>query len=91
MLKPIGQRIVIRALTEKDSEGKTESGIFLPNSMNDAPDQQAIVVAVSEEVNNKKIKKDAKVLITCMTMREKFKQGDKEYEIVKETDILGIL
>lgn len=89
MLEPFGNKVVLRPLTEKDSERETESGIILPSTAPKTPDQQFIVVSIGPDVANKTLKVDDRVLVTSLTMKELFQEGNIEYSIIKETDIIG--
>ena len=53
-LKPIGDKIIIKRLK---AEEKTSSGIVLPDSAKEAP-QQAEVVAIGPDILNNDEKKD---------------------------------
>lgn len=44
MIKPLGDRVVIKV---SEGEAKTNSGIFLPDTAKEKP-QEGVVVAVSE-------------------------------------------
>ena len=90
MLKPLGDKALLRAVTVEDSTAKTASGIIVPDSAKTV-DQQRIVVALGPDIKNKTIKVGDKVVLTSMMMKEVYEEGDDKYEIVKETDILGIL
>ena len=92
MLKPLGDKILLRVPTVEDAEA-TASGIFLPDSAKNPEneDMRRIVVSVGPDTKNKGLKKNASVLLTQLSMREKYHDGVDVYEIVKETDILGII
>ena len=97
-IKPLGDRVVVRDLTEEESGTKSASGIIIPSSV-DTKDknEQGIVVAVGpgkwDEDGEKRIpmelKEGDKVLFS--SWREKVKVGDKEYSIVSESDVLAVL
>lgn len=83
-LQPLADRIV---LEQVESEEKTSSGIILPDSAKEKP-EQAKVVAVGPDV--KELKTGDMVLYTKYDPNE-VKVGGKEYLVVKEEDVLAIL
>ena len=83
-LQPLADRIV---LEQVESEEKTSSGIILPDSAKEKP-EQAKVVAVGPSV--KELKTGDMVLYTKYGPNE-VKVDGKEYLVVKEEDVLAIL
>lgn len=83
-LQPLADRIV---LEQVESEEKTSSGIILPDSAKEKP-EQAKVVAVGPDV--KELKTGDLVLYTKYGPNE-VKVDGKEYLVVKEEDVLAIL
>ena len=83
-IKPIGNRIVVK--TAK-AEEKTASGIIIPDTAKEKP-QQGTVVAVSDEI--KSIKIDNTVLYGRFAGTEVSVQGE-EYLILDEGDVLAIV
>ena len=83
-LQPLADRIV---LEQVESEEKTSSGIILPDSAKEKP-EQAKVVAVGPDV--KELKTGDMVLYTKYGPNE-VKVDGKEYLVVKEEDVLAIL
>jgi chaperonin GroES len=93
-VKPLGDRILVK---RHEAETKTESGIFLPESAAEKP-QQAKVIAVGEGAVNEKtgkrsplqVKKGDTVLLNKWGGTEIKLAGD-ELLIVNEDDILAIV
>ncbi|QNN23658.1 co-chaperone GroES [Planctomycetales bacterium ZRK34] len=93
-VKPLGDRILVK---RHEAETKTESGIFLPESAAEKP-QQAEVVAVGEGAVNDKtgkrnalqVKKGDTVLLNKWGGTE-IKLAGEELLIVNEDDILAIV
>ena len=88
MLKPLADRVIIRL---EAKEEKTKSGIFLPDTAKEKP-QEGVVVAVG---NGKKdepltVKVGDKVLYGKYAGQE-LKLDGKDYLIIRESDLLGIL
>ena len=91
-LKPLGDRVVIKQL---EAEEKTKSGIILPGSAKEKP-QEAEVIAVGPGgvVDGKEIKMEVKVgdkVIYSKYAGTEVKIDDDEFIIVKQNDILAIV
>ena len=91
--KPLGDRILVKP---KESEEKTKSGIVLPDSAKEKP-QEGKVVSVGEGARDDKgkripmeIKKGDKVLYSKYSGTE-VKIDDVEHLIIKESDVLAIV
>ena len=84
MLKPLADRIIIKRL---EAEEKTASGIVLPDSAKEKP-EQGEVIACGKDV--KEVKKGDKVIFGKFSLTE-VKVGDKEYSVIKEEDVLAIV
>lgn len=91
-LKPLCDRVVIKQL---EAEETTKSGIVLPGTAKEKP-QQAEVVAVGPGgvVDGKEIKMEVKTgdrVIYSKYAGTEVKLEDEEYIIVKQNDILAIV
>ena len=91
-LRPLGDKVVIKV---KEEEVKTTSGIVLPGSAQEKP-QQGIVMAVGtgEIIDGKKLPLDVKVndeVIYSKYSGSEVKLGDDEYLILRQSDILAIV
>ena len=91
-LQPLGDRVVVKPLSEEDS--KTPSGIFIPDTAKEKP-QEGEVVAVGPgepNVNGEKIKPDVeegdKVVYSKYGGTE-IKVEGTEYLILSSRDILA--
>lgn len=92
MLKPLGDRVLIKPLS---AEEKTKGGIFIPDTAKEAPAQGEIVALGNAKMKDGKkyefsVKKGDKVLYSKYGGDE-IKFEGKEYKIMKEEEILGIL
>ena len=92
-LRPLGDKILIK---RKDAETQTKSGIFLPESAKEKP-QQAVVIAIGDgkllDNGNRakfQVKKGDTVLIGKWGGTE-LKVDDKEMLVMSEDEILAIL
>lgn len=84
MLKPLADRLIIKRL---EAEEKTASGIVLPDTAKEKP-EQGEVLEVGKDV--KEVKKGDKVIFSKYSPSE-VKVDGNEYLIVKEEDILAII
>ena len=91
-LKPLGDKVVLQY---QKAEEKTQSGIILPDSANEKP-QEAVVLAVGpgKEVDGKKtemqVKEGDKVIFSKYSGTD-VKVGEEEYVIVSQDDIIAIV
>jgi len=91
-LKPLGDRVVIKQL---EAEEKTKSGIVLPGTAKEKP-QEAEVVAVGPGgvVDGKEIKMEVKPgdrVIYSKYAGTEVKLEEEEFIVVKQSDILAIV
>ena len=93
MIKPLGDRVVVEPTEQQE---KTESGIILPDTAQEKPQQGLVVAAgpgkISDSGNlvDMTVKKGDKVLYGKYSGSEVTFDG-KEYVIMRESDILAIL
>ena len=94
MIKPLGERVVIEVA---ESDVTTASGIVLPDTAKEKP-QKGKVVAVgtgklldSGERAAMEVKVGDGVVFSKYSGSEEIKVDDKDYLIVRESDILAIL
>lgn len=91
-LKPLGDRVVLKHV---EAEEKTASGIILPDSAKEKP-QEALVIAVGpgKEVDGVKstmqVKEGDKVIYSKYAGTE-VKIEDEEYIIVSQNDVIAIV
>lgn len=97
-IAPLGDKVVIRPLTEEESGTKSASGIIIPDTV-DSKDKndQGVVVAVGpgswDEDGEKRIPLDVKVgeRVLFSSWREKVKVGEDEFFVISQSDIHGII
>lgn len=92
MIRPLGDRVVIELVEQEDT---TASGIVLPDSAQEKP-QEGKVVAVGSGaiVDGKKVALEVKVddrIIFSKFAGTEVKYEGKEYLILRENDILAIV
>lgn len=91
MLKPLGDRVLIEPLA---AEEVTKSGIIIPDSAKEERSEGKIVALGSGIVKGKKYEFSVKVgdkVLFGKYSGDEVKIDGREYKIVKEEDILGIL
>lgn len=93
MLKPLGDRLVIELVKQEE---KTASGIVLPDSAQEKP-QEGIVIAVgsgrvteSGEKVPPHVKEDDKILFSKYSGTEVKYEG-KDLLILRESDVLAVI
>lgn len=88
MIKPLADRVVIEP---KEAETKTASGIYIPDTAKEKP-QQGTIVAAGPGKNDEPM--EVKVGDTVLYGKyagTEVTVDDKKYLIVKQSDILAIL
>lgn len=92
-LTPIGDRVVVRP---KEKEEVTKSGIFLPDTAKEKPQEGEVVTVGPGRVldNGTRLKMDLKVgqsVLYAKYAGTEFKLDDDEYLILREPDVLAIV
>ncbi|MBP5558514.1 MAG: co-chaperone GroES [Bacteroidales bacterium] len=88
MLKPLADRVVIEP---KEAETKTASGIFIPDTAKEKPQQGTIVAAGPGKKDEPMEVKVGDVVLYGKYAGTDVTVDDKKYLIVKQSDILAIL
>lgn len=91
-IRPLGDRVVIKRI---EAEETTKSGIVLPGTAKEKP-QEAEVVAVGPGglVNGKEVKMEVKVgdkVLFSKYAGNEIKVDNTEYIILKQDDILAVV
>jgi len=84
-IHPLGENVLVEPAK---SDAKTASGIVLPDTSEEKP-QEGIIVAVGDD-KKIKVKPGQKVIYSKYSGNE-IKVGEKEYLLVKNEDILAIV
>ena len=88
---PLGERLVVKPIEQED---RTSSGIFLPDTAKEKP-QEGEVIAVGPGKmtdDGKRIPMELKVsdrIIYSKFAGTEYKEGDQEYLILRESDVLA--
>ncbi len=92
MIKPLGDRVVIKLV---EQEEKTASGIVLPDSAKEKPQEgKVIAVGSGSIVDGKKVALEVKEhdhVIFSKFAGTEVKYQEKEYLILRESDILAVV
>ncbi|MDA8234243.1 MAG: co-chaperone GroES [Clostridia bacterium] len=93
MIKPIGERVVIKALP---GEEKTASGIVLPDTVKEKPQEGEVVAVGNGRLldNGQRAAIEVKVgdkVIYSKYAGTEVKVGGEEYLIVRDSDILAVI
>ncbi len=94
VLKPLGDRVVVKPI---EKEEKTPSGIFLPDTAKDKPQQGKVVAVGPGRWNDKtgeRMPLDVKVGDTVIFAKyagTEVKLDDTKYLIMSESDVLAVV
>ena len=88
MLKPLADRVVIEP---KEAETKTASGIVIPDTAKEKPQQGTVVAAGPGKKDEVMEVKVGDVVLYGKYAGTEVTVEDKKYLIVKQSDILAIL
>ncbi|OUM85747.1 MAG: co-chaperone GroES [Bacillus thermozeamaize] len=91
MIKPLGDRVVVEVIEQEET---TASGIVLPDTAKEKPQEGRIVAVGKGRYENgqlipMEVKEGDRVIFSKYAGTE-VKIGDKEYLIMRESDILAI-
>ena len=92
-IKPLGDRVVIKALP---MEEKTKSGIIMPDTAKEKPQEGTIVAVGAGALNKDGVRVALEVKVGDRVLFSKYagteiKYEGKEYLIMKESDIHAIV
>ncbi len=97
-ITPLGDRCVVRPLTDAEAGTVSASGIIIPDTVSKEKPEQGVVVAVGagkwDEDGEKRIPLEVKEgdrIVFSKYGYDEIKVGDAEYYIVSESSILAIL
>lgn len=93
-IKPLGNRVLIKRSKAQTSKG----GILLPDSAQEKPKEGVVVAAGPGKIDDQgkhepmNVKVGDRILFSSYSGTEvKTQEGDEEYLILSEDDLLGIL
>lgn len=93
MIKPLGDRVVLEAV---EKEEKTASGIVLPETAKEKPQEGRIVAVGAGRIDDNGNRVALEVNAGDLVIFSKYagtevKYGEKEYLILRESDILAVV
>ena len=96
-IKPLGDRVVVRPLTEDEMGSASPSGIIIPDSAKQEKPEQGVVIALGpgkwDEDGEKRIPLEVKEgdrVVFSKFGYDEVKVEDQEFYIVSENNILGV-
>lgn len=92
-VRPLGDRVIIKPLPQEE---KTKSGLIIPDTAKEKPQQGEVVAVGSGRILDNGTKVEMEVKTGNKVLYGKYsgteiKLDGEEYLIVKESEILGIL
>ncbi len=97
-IKPLGDRVVVRRLTDEENGTKSASGIIIPDTISKEKPEQGIVTAVGagkwDEDGEKRIPMDVKIGDRVVFNKygvDEVKIAGEELYIVSASSILAVL
>jgi chaperonin GroES len=97
-IRPLADRVIVRPLTDAELGTVSASGIIIPETAKKEKPEQGVVIAVGpgkfDEDGEKRIQLEVKVgdrVIFSKYGYDELKYEQKEYYIVAETSILGVI
>ena len=91
-IRPLGARVLVEPV---DAKEQNKGGIIIPDTAKEKP-QEGLVIAIGKKVDddNKPVAFDVKVGDRVLMPKyggTEGKIGDKEYQLVREDDLLGVI
>lgn len=97
-IKPLGERVIVRPLTDEELGTTSASGIIIPDTVSKEKPEQGVVVAVGvgkwNEDGDARIPMEVKEgdrIVFSKYGYDEVKVGGKDYYIVAESSILAVL
>ena len=88
MIKPLADRVLVEP---KEAETKTESGLFIPDTAKEKPQQGVVVAAGPGKKDEPMEVKVGDVVLYGKYAGTEVTLDDKKYLIVKQSDILAVI
>ena len=88
MIKPLADRVVVEP---KEAEAKTASGLYIPDTAKEKPQQGTVVAAGPGKKDEEMEVKVGDVVLYGKYAGTEVTFEDKKYLIMKQSDILAII
>jgi len=88
MIRPLADRVVIEP---KEAETKTASGIYIPDTAKEKPQQGTIIAAGPGKTDEPMELKVGDVVLYGKYAGTEVTVGDKKYLIAKQSDVLAVI
>lgn len=95
-IRPLGDRVVIRPLSEDELGTKSPAGIIIPDTVSKDKPEQGVVVAVGQGKIDDGVRIPMEVSVGDRVVFSKYgydevKVGGTEYYVVSESNLLAII
>jgi chaperonin GroES len=87
-LKPLGDRVVLKY---QEAEEKTKTGIILPDSAKEKPQEATVIAVASGNGDETPLVKEGDKVIFSKYAGTEVKLGEEEYIIVSQKEIIAVV
>ena len=91
-IRPLGARVLVEPIEEKE---QMKGGIIIPDAAKEKPTEgKVIAIGIKRDDDGKEVSFDVKVGDTVLMPKyggTEIKVDDKNYQIVREEDLLGVI
>lgn len=88
---PVGDKIVVRNLSDEEKMTENDLGIILPDSMKKDNDNIVYIESVGPDVKNKALVKGVQVMLVGLMMKQTIEYDNFKGQLIKEGDIVAII
>jgi len=97
-IQPLGDRVVIRPLTDEEAGTTSAAGIIIPDTVSKEKSEQGVIISVGpgkwNEDGDKRIVPEVKAGDRVMFSKygyEEVKVGGNDYYVISESNILAVI
>ncbi len=93
-IKPLGDRVLVKRITDEKKEKKLSSGIYIAEEKKEGIKNRGVVEAIGPKLQEKE--KEGKLHfkvgdVVLFSWGESIEQGDDTYDLISESNVLAIL
>lgn len=88
---PVGDKLVVRNLSDEEKMTENSLGIILPDSMKKDNDTIVYIESVGPDVKNKALQKGVQVMLVGLMMKQDIEYDGFKGQLIKEGDIVAII